>query len=137
MKIGEVCLNTNDVITLANFYKKLLEIENDSDDEVHQILLCEETQLSIYNDSTSKNNNNQNISLAFTVENIEAEYAKLLAMRVEIIEKPTKRPWGTTNMSFYDPDRNVIYFRSFTDWYISQYVKQLDELEFERKEKKC
>ena len=115
MKIGEVCLNTNDVITLANFYKKLLEIENDSDDEVHQILLCEETQLSIYNDSTSKNNNNQNISLAFTVENIEAEYAKLLAMRVEIIEKPTKRPWGTTNMSFYDPDRNVIYFRSFTD----------------------
>lgn len=115
MKIGEVCLNTNDVITLANFYKKLLEIENDSDDEVHQILLCEETQLSIYNDGTSKNNNNQNISLAFTVENIEAEYAKLLAMGAEIIEKPTKRPWGTTNMSFYDPDRNVIYFRSFTD----------------------
>lgn len=115
MKIGEVCLNTNDVITLANFYKKLLEIENDSDDEVHQILLCEETQLSIYNDGTSKNNNNQNISLAFTVENIEVEYAKLLGMGVEIVEKPTKRPWGTTNMSFYDPDRNVIYFRSFTD----------------------
>ena len=83
--------------------------------EVHQILLCEETQLSIYNDGARKNNNNQNISLVFTVENIEAEYAKLLAMGVEIIEKPTKRPWGTTNMSFYDPDRNVIYFRSFTD----------------------
>ena len=113
MRIGEVCLNTNDVITLANFYKKLLGIDNDSNADIHQTLICEETQLTIYNDGTSKNNNNQNISLAFTVENIEAEYEKLLAMGVEIIEKPTKRPWGTVNMSFYDPDRNVIYFRNF------------------------
>ena len=26
MKIGEVCLNTNDVIKLANFYKQLFKI---------------------------------------------------------------------------------------------------------------
>lgn len=32
---------------------------------------------------------------------------------VEIIEEPKLRPWGTKNMSFYDPDHNVIYFRSF------------------------
>ena len=47
------------------------------------------------------------------MEDIETEYKKLIAMGVEIIEKPTQRPWGTINMSFYDPDRNVIYFRSF------------------------
>lgn len=115
MRIGEVCLNTNDVITLANFYKKLLGIDNGSNAEIHQTLICEETQLTIYNDGASKNNNNLNISLAFTVDDIEAEYKKLLTMGVEIIEKPTKRPWGTVNMSFYDPDRNVIYFRSFSD----------------------
>ncbi len=115
MRIGEVCLNTNDVITLANFYKKLLGIDNGSNAEIHQTLICEETQLTIYNDGTNKNNNNQNISLAFTVDDIEAEYKKLLTMGVEIIEKPTKRPWGTVNMSFHDPDRNLIYFRSFSD----------------------
>lgn len=27
MKIGEVCLNTNDVVKLANFYKQLLGID--------------------------------------------------------------------------------------------------------------
>ena len=113
MKIGEVCLNTNDVVRLANFYKQLLEIDNGSDDEIHQILICEETQFTIYNDGLPKDNNNQNISLAFTVNNIDAEYQKLLAMGVEVIEKPTHRPWGTVNMSFYDPDRNIIYFRSF------------------------
>ena len=113
MKIGEVCLCTNDVITLANFYKKLFGIDNCSDDKVHQTLIAEETQFTIYNDGSRKNNNNQNISLAFTVEDIDLEYEKLLAMGAEIIEKPTCRPWGAVNMSFYDPDRNVIYFRSF------------------------
>ena len=114
MRIGEVCLNTNDVVKLANFYKQLFRIENGSNDEVHQTLLSEETQFTIYNDGSKKNNDNQNICLAFTVDDVDAEYQRLLALGAEIIEKPTKRPWGTTNMSFYDPDGNVIYFRSFT-----------------------
>lgn len=113
MRIGEVSLNTNDVVALANFYKQLLGIDNDSNDEIHQALICEETQLTIYNDGSHKNNNNQNISLAFTVEDIAAEYQKLLEMGVEIIEKPVQRPWGAANMSFYDLDRNIIYFRSW------------------------
>ena len=115
MKIGEVCLYTNDVITLANFYKKLFGIDNCSDDEVHQTLIAEETQFTIYNDGSRKNKGNQNIILAFTVEDIDLEYEKLLSMGVEIIEKPTHRPWGTINMSFYDPDGNIIYFRSFVE----------------------
>ena len=115
MKIGEVCLNTNDVVKLANFYKQLFGIDNGSNDEVHQTLISEETQFTIYNDGSKKDNNNRNICLAFTVDNVDTEYQKLLAMGAEIIEKPTKRPWGTTNMSFTDPDRNVIYFRSFSD----------------------
>lgn len=113
MRIGEVSLNTNDVVALAKFYKQLLGIDNGSNDEVHQTLICEETQLTIYNDGSYKNNNNQNISLAFTVEDIEIEYQKLLKMGADIIEKPVQRPWGATNMSFYDLDRNIIYFRSF------------------------
>lgn len=113
MKIGEVCLHTNDVIRLANFYKELLDIDNESNDEIHQALIAEETQFTIWNDGSQKNNTNQNISLAFTVDDIYVKYEKLLNMGVEIIEKPTVRPWGATNMSFFDPDRNVIYFRSF------------------------
>lgn len=114
IRIGEVSLNTNNVVLLANFYKRLLGIENNSEDSIHQTLILEETQLTIYNDGSLKNNANQNISLAFTVDDIDAEYKKLLAMGVEIIEKPTPRPWGATNMSFYDPDGNIIYFRSFS-----------------------
>ncbi|MBR4444061.1 MAG: VOC family protein [Clostridia bacterium] len=113
MKIGEVCLLTNDVKRLAAFYKRLLETENGSDDETHQFIIAEETALTIYNDGTAKNNRNQNICLAFTVDDIEKAYEKVLALGARIIEPPAKRPWGAVNMSFYDPDNNVIYFRSF------------------------
>ena len=113
MRLGEVGLLTNDVIRLADFYKALLETDNGSDDEVHQTIIAEETMLTIYNDGSAKNNNNQNICIAFTVDDMDRGYQKDLKSGAEVIEKPIKRPWGAVNMSFYDPDRNVVYLRSF------------------------
>lgn len=114
MKIGEVCLLTNDVARLADFYRRLFGLEESGDDAVHQTLIAEETQFTIYNDGSEKAGGSRNICLAFTVEDIDAEYAKLLELGAEIIEKPTRRPWGATNMSFHDPDGNIIYLRSFS-----------------------
>ena len=47
MKIGEVSLSTNDVIRLANFYKMLFNIDNDSEDDIHQVILTEGTGFTI------------------------------------------------------------------------------------------
>ena len=113
MKIDEVSLLTNDVRRLAAFYRQLLEIEDDNNDETHQFILTEGTTLTIYNDGTVKNNLNQNICLAFTVDDIDREYKKVLDLGARIHELPTKRPWGAVNMSFFDPDNNLIYFRCF------------------------
>lgn len=113
MQIGEVCLLTNDVRRLAGFYKRLLAVDNGSDDAVHQFILTEGTALTVYNDGTAKSNQNQNMCLAFTVDDIENAYAKVLALGARVIEPPTQRPWGAVNLSFYDPDNNVIYFRCF------------------------
>ena len=114
MRIDEVCLLTNDVPRLASFYKRLLEVENNSDDETHQFILTGETALTVYNDGTVKNDQNQNICLAFTVEEMDTSYQKVLALGARIIEPPTKRPWGAVNMSFCDPDNNVIFIRCFS-----------------------
>ena len=83
MKIGEVSLLTNDVVRLADFYKKLLNIQNESNDPVHQTLIAEETMLTIYNDGSRKNNRNQNICLAFTVEDVEKEYHRVMELGAE------------------------------------------------------
>ena len=92
MKIDEVSLLTNDVRKLAAFYRQLLEIESDNNDETHQFILTEGTTLTIYNDGTVKNNLNQNICLAFTVDDIDREYKKVLALGARIHKPPTKRP---------------------------------------------
>ena len=63
MCIGEVSLLTNDVKRLADFYKQLLGVDNKSEDDVHQTILSEEPMLTVYNDGTAKNNQNQNIIL--------------------------------------------------------------------------
>ena len=113
MRIGEVSLLTNDVVRLADFYKKLLDIHNGSDDPVHQTLIGEETMLTIYDDGSEKNNQNQNICLAFTVDDVEKEYLRVVELGAEIIEPPVARPWGAVNMSFRDPDGNVVYLLRF------------------------
>ena len=73
MKIDEVSLLTNDVQKLAAFYRQLLEIEDENNDDTHQFIFTEGTTLTVYNDGTEKNNLNQNICLAFTVDDIDKE----------------------------------------------------------------
>ena len=113
MILGEVCILTNNVVRLADFYKSLLEIDNGSDDEVHQTILAEETMLTIYNDGQQGNRTGQNMCIAFTVDDIDKEYQRAVSLGAAVIEPPTVRPWGAVNMSFADPDGNVVYLRSF------------------------
>ena len=113
MTINEVCLLTNDVPRLEAFYKQLLGVENGSNDETHQFIISEGKALTVSNEATEKYNRNQKLGLALTVYAIDKEHEKVLALGAEIIEPPTKRPWGAINMSFYDPDNNMVFFRSF------------------------
>lgn len=113
MKMGEVCLLTNDVIRLSNFYKMLFDIDNGSDDNIHQFIISEETTLTIYNDGIERETNPHNIWIAFTVDDVDVEFERLKALGVKIIEPPTLRPWGAKNMSFLDLDNNLITFRCF------------------------
>ena len=114
MKIGEVCLLTNDVIRLSNFYKVLLGVENHSDDNVHQFIISEETSLTVYNDGAARETNCNNICIAFTVDDVDAEFERLKSFGVEITDTPAERPWGAKNMMFKDPDGNQVVFRSFS-----------------------
>lgn len=113
MKIGEVCLLTSDVIRLSNFYKMLFDVDNGSDDNVHQFIISEETTLTVYDDGIKREANHHNICIAFTVDDVDAEFERLKALGVEIASPPTVRPWGAKNMSFLDPDNNLITFRCF------------------------
>ena len=112
MKIGEICILTNDVIRLARFYRNLLDISGNNTDKVHQTIISEETMLTIYNDGSKRMGTSQNMCIAFSCEDVDLEYERLKTAGVEIIEGPVTRPFGARNMSLFDPDRNVVYLRT-------------------------
>lgn len=115
MILSDVCLHTNDVIGLATFYKTILKIQDEKcEDATHQFIITNGTTLSIYNDGNPKNNQNENISLAFTVDDVGVEYQRLKEIGVKFVSIPKLQPWGATNMCFLDPDGNKVFFRSFT-----------------------
>jgi len=111
VRIGEVCLLTRDVPRLAEFYRKLLGVEpgGDREDPEHQFVLTEETALAVM--WAEGPFEGRNAVLAFTVEDMDAAYARVLELGAEIIEPPTERPWGAVNMSFRDPDGSTVYLR--------------------------
>ncbi len=113
MILAEVCLETNDVRRLAGFYRSIMNLPKEDEDEVNQFIVTDGIILTVYNDGKLKNNRNQNISIAFTVDDVDSEYERLLLLGVTMIDPPTTRPWGARNMHFCDPDGNHIYFRSF------------------------
>ena len=45
MQIGEIGLFTGDVLKMSNFYKSILQINNDSNDDTIQFLITEGTGL--------------------------------------------------------------------------------------------
>ena len=114
MRLGEISILTSDVVRLANFYKSLLDTDNGSDDAVHQTILAEETMLTVYNDGRQGHRTGQNMCIAFTVDDIDKEYQRVVSLGATVIEPPAARPWGAVNMSFADPDGNVVYLRSFS-----------------------
>lgn len=113
VRIGEVCLYTHDVLRLADFYRRVLKLEGESADDVHQTLISSGTWLTIYNDGAPRREGAQRICLAFTVADVDEAHDRLVSMGVGIVDKPTTRPWGARNMSFKDPDGNIVFLRSF------------------------
>ncbi len=113
MKFVGICLMTKDVRRLSEFYQSILETTSDCDDENHQEIITKGAGLAILKDDVVNESGNNNMSMAFTVDDVDVEYERLRKLGVEIIDPPTVRPWGAKNMRFSDPDGNFIIFRSF------------------------
>jgi len=110
---AEVCLHTRDVPRLSQFYQELLHTPSDGEDPVHQSLDGGGFTLSFYNDGHVSESGNARLSLAFTVEDVDACYLELLMRGVPILEAPMTRPWGARNLLCRDPDGNTVALRCF------------------------
>jgi uncharacterized glyoxalase superfamily protein PhnB len=54
-----------------------------------------------------------NVIVGFNVDDVDAEYKRLLPLGVEMLNQPTTHPWAARSFQFKDPDGNILNFRSW------------------------
>jgi len=115
-----ICLITEDVRKLAEFYQKVLQTETELND-VHVVITTEGGGITIYSKSAAEKDMGFDFSkyhgtgmtkFSFGVENVDAEYERLksLNLNIEFVAVPTTYPWGARSMHFRDLDGNIVCF---------------------------
>jgi catechol 2,3-dioxygenase-like lactoylglutathione lyase family enzyme len=119
VKFVGICLITNNVPVLADFYAKVLGVKAEGDD-VHVGLDTEGAGMSIFSAEGMDNMaplsmqgaGHGSFTTMFEVEDVDEEYERLKALNVEFVMLPTTHPWGARSFWFRDPDGNIVDFFS-------------------------
>jgi len=115
MELKGICLSTNNVPRLVDFYSMVLRLKAEGDN-VHSVF--NEASLAIWNPGGINERRFQTsqryVTLMFEVDNADDEYERLkqLDINIEFTSQPTTYPWGARAFGFRDPDGNNIDFLS-------------------------
>lgn len=118
--VNSICLITEDVEKLAEFYLKILQAEAEIN-HVHVDIMVDGGGITIYSKAAAKkdmgfdfnkHHGTGMVKFSFLVENVDAEYERLkdLNRNIEFITAPTTYPWGARSMHFRDLDGNIVCF---------------------------
>lgn len=117
MKFAGICLVTNNVDRLGDFYSELLNIEKCGDsnhtyfefDNFHISICPKSLEESIAPGSTLGRDKSNNI-LEFSTETIDAKYQFVIEKGYKIIKPIKTEVWGIRSFWIEDPDGNIINF---------------------------
>ena len=117
MEFVGICLITDDVPQLANFYTEVLGIKAEGDD-VHVELHTEGAGITIFAaegmermaPQSMQGAGHGSFTIGFRVEDVDAEYERLQTLGVEFVKLPATHPWGARSVWFRDPDGNIVNF---------------------------
>jgi predicted enzyme related to lactoylglutathione lyase len=124
MELVQSRVVTDDVAGLAAFYARLLgtsTVLNDYYVEVPTGGLsvgfskCRFTEFSGAGDAEGRDVPSGRVILDFRVADVDAEFARIDALGVDWVLKPTTQPWGNRSMVLRDPERNLVNVYSRTE----------------------
>ena len=120
IRFTDICLVTSDVPRQRAFYEKVFGVAGEGDENhagvrlgglavtLDSVKMLRDTGTFAYTCGQSSDNT----ILGFDVEDVDAEYERLLALGVETLNEPTAHPWGARSFQFRDPDGNILNFRT-------------------------
>ena len=112
-----ICLITQDVPRLHNFYQDVLQVQAEGDTNFVAfesvgvpLTLFHAEGMEQMAPGSMQGAGTGNVVLEFEVEDVDEEYARLLELNVPIVKPPTTQPWGLRSVWFRDPDGNIVNF---------------------------
>lgn len=128
MNFTDVCLISDNVLQLVDFYEKLFGITASERgvtgakrSDIHSSLNIGGLWLTIDSIKIADNSafsyvsgkSSNNTLFCFNVDDVDVEYQRVIALGAETLNEPTTYPWGARSFQFKDPDGNILNFRSF------------------------
>lgn len=115
MKLAGVCLNTNKVRPLAEFYSQVLDARAEGDD-THMEILSQGAGLAVFSieameamaPHSTEGMGAGSVTLMFEVEGVDAEFERLQTLGVEMVKPLETHPWGARSFWFKDPLGNIV-----------------------------
>jgi catechol 2,3-dioxygenase-like lactoylglutathione lyase family enzyme len=119
MKCSGVCLVTKSVPAMVAYYSNILGCQAEGDSN-HAELHIEGCGLTIFSwqgmeemaPGSMRGAGSGAVTLAFEVEDVDAEFVRLQALGVAFVKLPATYPWKARSFWFRDPDGNIVDFYS-------------------------
>jgi predicted enzyme related to lactoylglutathione lyase len=119
MKFSDICLITDDVLRLAQFYETVFggTVEGDA---THAVVTASGLAIAIYRKSDAESVMGFDFSGAgrglltinFNADDADEECARIRSMGLFDVTEPTLWPWGAKSFRLFDSDGNIIVIRS-------------------------
>lgn len=113
-----ICLITDDVKKLSEFYQEVLQVKVETND-IHVDIVLDGGGITIYSKAAAEKDMGFDFSkyygtglckITFFVDDIDNEYKRLQSLNIQFMTPPTLYPWGARSMHFRDLDGNIVCF---------------------------
>jgi predicted enzyme related to lactoylglutathione lyase len=112
-----ICIITRDVPRLCRFYSAALQAKAEGD-EAYGFVQTEGASLSFYGEpgmehmapGAMQGAGTGSFILEVQVEDVDQEYARMVALGAPVVKPPTTQTWGWRSAWFRDPDGNILNF---------------------------
>ena len=119
MKFSDICIITENVPEVVSFYEAIFCTKAEGD-HIHSVVQAEGLGVAIYDKSDAErlmgfdfsNTGTGLMTIGFNVEDADAEYERIRALKVNGLTEPQLWPWGAKSFRFKDPEGNVLVLRS-------------------------
>ena len=116
----DICFITHDVPRLCAFYEAIFGVPAEGNDTHagirlgNLVIVFDHVRLAEDNPSFHyiEPHGANNTIIGFNVDDVDAEYQRILSIGAVVLNEPTTHPWGARSFQFRDPDGNILNFRT-------------------------